>query len=37
MEVMSDRSVPEFGPFGFTLAARMQALLKSELSACRRR
>ncbi len=30
MEVMSDKSIPEFGPFGFTLALRVAQLLKSE-------
>ncbi|KAL4437410.1 hypothetical protein ABPG75_004549 [Micractinium tetrahymenae] len=29
MEKMSDKSIPEFAPFGFTLALRMQHLLKS--------
>lgn len=28
MEAMSDKSIPEFAPFGFTLALRMQNLLK---------
>lgn len=30
MEAMSDKSIPEFAPFGFTLALRMQNLLKGE-------
>lgn len=30
MEVMSDKSIPEFAPFGFTLALRVAQLLKSE-------
>ncbi|PRW60598.1 Negative elongation factor B [Chlorella sorokiniana] len=29
MEVMSDKSIPEFAPFGFTLALRVAQLLKS--------
>lgn len=28
MEAMSDKSIPEFAAFGFTLALRMQNLLK---------
>lgn len=33
MEKMSDKSIPEFAPFGFTLALRMQQLLKSGVCA----
>lgn len=31
MDKMSDKSIPEFAPFGYTLAIRMAQLIKGEV------
>lgn len=36
MQQMSDKSIPEFAPFGFTLALRMQNLVKGGRPQCAR-